>query len=85
MRKPTFENPKRRTLTKALHTVTVVSRVAFYLIQSDKFTVRSPEAAVRKALEVIGHRSDWRDSDLVFAKCVEATQALLDKPQAAQS
>lgn len=63
----------RKSLVKALHTVTTVSRLAVYLIESEKFTVKQPEPAVRKALSIIGQDGGWKDSDPVFVKSVEAT------------
>jgi hypothetical protein len=77
--KPKFVNPERATLVKALHTATTVPRLAYYLIKSDKFPVTNPKAAVRKALEIIGHRSDWDDDDPQFAKCVRVTVELIQQ------
>jgi hypothetical protein len=63
----------RKTLTKSLHTVTVVSRVAQMIVPNG--TV-SAEKAARLALAAIGQPDDWAANDETFAACVAKIKAL---------
>lgn len=65
-----MKSNERTTLTKSLHTVTVVSRVA------DRTGLLSHEAAVRQALKDLGMPSDWPATDKTFAACVAALAKL---------
>lgn len=67
----------RRNLVKALHTVTTVSRLAAKLIE--KGERKTPETAVRLALEWIGQLGDWRADDDQLVKCIAATKRLIEK------
>lgn len=70
----------RTTLTKSLHTVSVVTRVALALpLRTTLASLLDPAqnhandvAAVRNALDVLGMQSDWPETDETFAKCVRA-------------
>lgn len=55
----------RTTLTKSLHTVSVVSAIAHQY-----FSTFSERAACREALRVLGLPMDWADTDPTFAACV---------------
>lgn len=58
----------RTTLTKSLHTVTVVSRLAMHLMK-DAPSMTDTEAC-RAALEILGYECDWTRTDDTFAACV---------------
>lgn len=58
----------RNSLTKSLHTVSVVTRVALHLQSTDSGL--GDVGAVRAALALLGMRADWPQSDEVFAACV---------------
>lgn len=64
----------RNSLTKSLHTVTVVSRVARHLQEQDSSL--SDLAACRAALELVGQASDWSATDETLAVCVAKVKAL---------
>lgn len=61
----------RKSLTKSLHTVTAVSRVACYV--RGTINGNDPEQAVRMALDILGQPNDWRLDDATFYACVRAT------------
>lgn len=67
--------PVRTSLTKSLHTVTVVSRIAASIERLNP--EMDIEVAVRDALETIGQPNDWPRGDVTFAACVRATEALV--------
>lgn len=63
----------RTTLTKSLHTVSAVSRLALYFSKTESATVGDSSASlVRAALDTLGVWSDWADTDATFAACVAA-------------
>jgi hypothetical protein len=62
-----------KPLTKSLHTVTVVSRLASGLMErSERYT---PSEACREALGMIGQPA-YTSSDETFDACVTATKKL---------
>lgn len=70
----------RTTLTKSLHTVTAVSRVALHWALANNVTCpMSPADAdrcVRAALDLLGQPRDWPESDSTFAACVAKVRAM---------
>lgn len=74
---------ERTTLTKSLHTITAVSRVAHYLLTSKTVTSPDPEDAMDKALSValalVGQRTDWEPADETLAACRIKLGALIRK------
>lgn len=70
---------ERTTLTKSLHTVTAVSRVALMLAALDKHSGLTAADYTRQALEVLGQPNDWPATDATFAACVAAVEKGLTK------
>lgn len=65
----------RKSLTKSLHTVTAVSRVALYAMRLNPSM--EPAAAVARALDILGQGADWPEGDATVTACVAAvTKAL---------
>lgn len=62
----------RKSLTKSLHTVTVVSRVALHFMRHKQ----SADEAARGALLILGMPDDWPKSDETFVSCVAKIEAL---------
>lgn len=60
----------RATLTKSLHTVSIVARVA------DISTPATSEAVVRAALAFLGLPDDYAANDPTFAACVARVNKL---------
>lgn len=70
----------RTTLTKSLHTVTVVSRVALHLSKLPGYSALSPLAVCKKALELVGQPSDYfLSDDEVLKACVDKLKVLREK------
>jgi hypothetical protein len=68
----------RNTLTKSLHTITVVSRVAAH-IAATKPSAQT-RTLVRDALELIGQGTHWDTSeDETMLRCITATNKLLGR------
>ena len=65
---------ERTTLTKSLHTVTAVSRVALMLAALDKHGRLTASDYARQALEILGQPNDWPVQDATFAACVAAVE-----------
>ena len=67
----------RDTLTKSLHTVTVVSRVANHLMNAapDRRPLGQVDA-IRDALSIVGQESAWSVTDPTFAACLVALRKL---------
>lgn len=63
-------------LTKSLHTVTAVSRVAHHLATTKPRTT-DPELAVRSALLVLGYDGDYPANDPTILAAINATRKLL--------
>lgn len=63
----------RTTLTKSLHTVTVVSRVA---LMQDNNGNQTDVQLVREALGLLGLNPGWPESDPTFAACVAKVRAM---------
>lgn len=66
----------RTSLTKSLHTVTAVSRVAAHLatLSAGK---PDPLAMVMAAIELVGQGTGWASDDETVAKCIAATRKLM--------
>lgn len=62
----------RKSLTKSLHTVTAVSRIAAHLatLSAGK---PDPVAMVHSALALLGQPGPWPEDDATVAACVKAT------------
>lgn len=75
----------RTTLTKSLHTITVVSKLADYLMSQTRGTdtLRSDQytEACREALRVLGwtDESNWTRNDPTFAACVAKLKQIRSK------
>ena len=68
----------RTTLTKSLHTITVVTQVAMYLYRTG---ATSPNAAMltNKALTVLGYNAaDYEKDDAVIVRCRDAIAKALN-------
>lgn len=67
---------ERKTLTKSLHTVTAVSRVAHMHLA---VTGKNVKVAVRMALKTLGQPGPWPEDDPTVLACIEATKKLQEK------
>lgn len=67
---------ERETLTKSLHTVTVISRVAKSIADSSVTSI-SPTDACRAALRMLGMDDSWTRNDPTFAACVSKAKELI--------
>lgn len=65
---------ERSTLTKSLHTVTVVSRIANQLMADGKADFATD--ACKVALRMLGVEDNWTEADTTFAACVEKVKRL---------
>lgn len=67
---------KRKTLTKSLHTVSAVSRVAVHLagISAGK---PDPVVMVHSALQLLGHPGPWPEDDPTVAMAIKQTTKAL--------
>ena len=70
---------KRKTLTKSLHTVTAVSRLAAHLedMWRERYVKHTPHDLVRQALGILGQPEDWPIGDETFNRCLIATRNLI--------
>lgn len=70
----------RTSLTKSLHTITVVTRVALHCCAD----IRSETDACREALRILGwtDEDNWTRNDETFAACVTKLKALRAKADA---
>lgn len=69
----------RHTLTKSLHTVTAVSRLAREMgkVRADAgLPMPTLETLVRGALDVLGQPSDWSLGDPTMAACITAASKI---------
>lgn len=67
-----------KPLTKSLHTVTAVSRVAKYLIDLHPANLK-PERAVPRALGVLGYDAKaFADNDPTILAAIEATRKMVN-------
>ena len=66
----------RHTLTKSLHTVTAVSRIALEIANGTDKAVACGTVVelVRAALEMLGQPSDWNAGDPTMAACIAAVE-----------
>lgn len=72
----------RDSLTKSLHTVTVVSRLALHLLNSGFIpSGESDTDACREALALLGwtDTENWTRNDETFAACVAKLKAMRAK------
>lgn len=74
---------ERTTLTKSLHTVTAVSRLAHYLLTVKPLDEIDPAKARAKAISValalLGQRTDWEPQDPTLMACDERLAVLVSK------
>lgn len=63
-------------LTKSLHTVTAVSRVAKHLIDMHPANLK-PVDGVKRALRVLGQAGPWPEDDPTVLAAIKATQRLV--------
>ena len=70
---------KRKTLTKSLHTVTAVSRLAVHrhVVWHERYVKLTPHELVEEALAILGQPSDWSIGDDTFNRCVIAARDLI--------
>lgn len=69
----------RKSLTKSLHTITVVTRVALHLLASKTADYRTSDTDLcRDALRVLGwtDEDNWTRNDPTFAACVAKLKQL---------
>ena len=66
---------KRTTLTKSLHTVTAVSMVARFILQTNPL-VKDAKDAVLRALYVLDQTGPWPVNDPTVLACITATEKL---------
>lgn len=62
---------ERKSLTKSLHTVTAVTRVAKYLRAMHPATLAIPNA-VSRALVILGQEGPWEKDDPTVLACIAA-------------
>lgn len=70
-------NAPSKHLTKSLHTVTAVSRLARYLAEQHPADL-PVHNAVTRALRVLGQPGPWPDDDPTVAAANKATTKLLE-------
>lgn len=66
----------RDTLTKSLHTVTAVARLARYLQRQPNASRLTDTEACRHALDILGQPFGWSKEDETFSNCVAKCKAL---------
>lgn len=66
---------KRKTLTKSLHTVTAVSRLAAHLYRERLSATIN--GGIEDALVILGQPKSWPIGDETFNRCAIATHNLL--------
>jgi hypothetical protein len=63
----------RTTLTKSLHTVTAVSRLAVHLHATRTNGPKRSAALVQQALQILGQAGAWAEDDPTLVACIDAT------------
>lgn len=64
-------------LTKSLHTVTAVSRVAYHIAELSPLNLK-PKDATKRALAVLGQAGPWPEGDPTVEAAVKATKKLME-------
>lgn len=68
----------RTTLTKSLHTVSAVTRVALYLARQSGADSDAAPALVADALDMLGHDASAFVNDPTVERCIGAVRDALD-------